>query len=99
MGLDIAFNRAAAIAAGIQLKTERVGSDAEISTARRCTPEDECYIQYLEKVAEYMVLPGTNKLLENGGVDHIVVRANKWGDNYLPLTTWLKANNIEWSEF
>jgi predicted ThiF/HesA family dinucleotide-utilizing enzyme len=99
MGLDIAFNREAAIAAGMQLKTERVGSDEEISTAERTTPEDACYLSYLRKVAEYIVVPGTNSMVENGGVDHIVVRANKWGRTYEPLTTWLKANNIEWSEF
>ena len=33
------------------------------------------------------------------GLDTYIVRANKWGRTYKPLTEWLTYNAIEWSEF
>lgn len=98
MGLDIAFNRAAAIAAGMELVKALNGTDEEITRAKEIGGDDD-YVKYLERKDEFIKVPGTEMLVHNGGVDAIVVRANKWGRVYGPLTTWLKANNIEWSEF
>lgn len=75
MGLDIAFNRKAALNAGLVVFLLRCGR-------------------------EYIQVPNAHYSVENNGVDiDIVVRANKWGSTYAPLTEWLKANNITWSEF
>lgn len=99
MGLDIAFDRAAALAAGLQTSRARNGTDIDIAEAK-AAEDDPAYIEYLEREEEHIHVPYTGKHVTNDGVDpHIVVRANKWGQVYGPLTTWLKANNIEWSEF
>ena len=99
MGLDIAFNRKAAIKAGMVVERQSCGTEIEIADAKRNFPEDTEYIEYLKQTCEVIRVPGST-LMENGGVDpDIVVRANKWGRNYEPLTQWLKANNIKWSEF
>ena len=33
------------------------------------------------------------------GLPVVSVRANKWGNNYEPLTRWLTENNIKWEEY
>lgn len=97
MGLDISFNRAAALAAGATFRKERAGNEEEIRLAIQ--DGDKHYLNYLQSMQEYVRIPGMSWDLHNGGYDSIVVRANKWGNNYEPLTTWLKANNITWDEF
>lgn len=108
MSLDISFNRAAAIAAGIELRSEQRGSDDQIEGARRDPEFDPSYLRYLEGVAEYVRVPamlyqdGGETLpfwVENNGVGgRIFVRANRWGDTYAPLTVWLTEHNIQWEE-
>lgn len=98
MGLDIAFNKAAAIAAGLKLSKSINGTEQSIAIAKSCGDDPE-YLAWLQKEIELVHVPGTEFVTDNGGVDDIVIRANKWGQIYAPMTTWLKANNIEWSEF
>ena len=99
MGLDISFNRTAAIAAGLQLTVETNGTKAEIFQAKQVN-EDAEYITWLESEGEVIAIPGTELFTANDGVgDHISIRANKWGRVYEPMTNWLKANNITWGEF
>jgi hypothetical protein len=99
MGLDIAFNRGAAIKAGLILTQERNGTDDYIAWAK-ANDEDTDFIAYLERVENVVQVPGTNLHVCDDGIgDSIIVRANKWGSVYAPLTTWLHANNITWSEF
>lgn len=98
MGLDIAFNREKALAAGLKVRMVVRGTEEEIAKAK-AEGESQYYIDYLSKPEEFIEVPGTEFLASNDGVDSIVVRANKWGRVYEPLTTWLKVNNIEWGEF
>ena len=99
MGLDLAFNRETAQKAGIVITQERRGSDDEITYALESGVDKE-YLAWLSSLVTYISIPGTNMSVEDcGSSDDIVVRANKWGRVYEPLTNWLKANNIEWSEF
>ena len=97
MGLDIAFNREKAIAAGLQLSKMANGTEDSIAAAQEC--EDADYLAWLQREEEVVHVPGTNMVTTNDGVSAIVIRANKWGSIYGPMTTWLKANNIEWTEF
>ena len=99
MGLDISFDRNKALAAGLQTKIVRNGTDEDVCIAT-VWGEDEYYIQWLQESSECVIIPVTEALVTNDGVgDRVIVRANKWGDNYLPLTLWLKRHNIEWDEF
>lgn len=99
MGLDVSFDRQKALAAGMQTRVVRNGSNEDIQMALEYG-EDEDYIQWLQESSECVIIPFTEALVENcGDGDTVVVRANKWGDNYLPLTLWLKHHNIEWDEF
>ena len=97
MGLDIAFNREKALAAGLVLSKMANGTEDSIAHAQTC--EDTDYLEWLQREEEVVHVPGTNMVVVNDGVDSIVIRANKWGQIYEPMTTWLKANNIEWTEF
>lgn len=99
MGLDVSFDRQKALAAGLQTKIVRNGTDEDVRIAT-VWGEDEYYIQWLQESSECVIIPVTEALVTNDGVgDTIIIRANKWGDNYLPLTLWLKRHNIEWDEF
>ena len=63
-------------------------------------PNQPGYLDWLYAKEPCVRVPGMEHWVEdNGGGDNIVVRANKWGHTYAPLTQWLKANNIEWDEF
>lgn len=99
MGLDISFDRAKALAAGMEVRTVRNGDDHDYTTALEYESDPE-YIQWLQESSECVIIPLTGALVTNDGIgDTIIVRANKWGRNYLPLTRWLKHHNIEWDEF
>lgn len=37
-------------------------------------------------------------VVDSGSGDEVIVTANKWGRVYQPLTEWLKANSIDWTE-
>ena len=99
MGLDILFNRSEAVAAGMEFKTIPNGDDHDYQIAQECDA-DPWHLQWLQESSECVIIPLTDALVTNDGIgDTIVVRANKWGRNYLPLTRWLKHHNIEWAEF
>jgi hypothetical protein len=98
VGLDIAFNREAAIKAGLILHKVINGTDLEIASAK-VRNDSQDYIDYLQQEVELVHVPGTNMHTYNGGIDDIVIRANQWGSVYGPMTTWLQANNITWTEF
>lgn len=99
MGLDISFDRAKALAAGMEVRTVRNGDDHDFQIVQEYESDPE-YIQWLQESSECVIIPFTGALVTNDGVgDTIIVRANKWGSNYLPLTLWLKHHNIEWDEF
>ena len=99
MGLDIRFNRSEALAAGMEVRTVRNGDDHDIQIAQEYESDPE-YVAWLQESSECVIIPFTDAPVTNDGIgDTIVVRANKWGSNYLPLTCWLKRHNIEWDEF
>ena len=100
MCLDIAFSRSLALAAGATLTKHREGTDEQIANAKLDIPVDTFYVQYLESVNEYFQFPNYPYIISNSGTDNsIIIRANKWGSLYKPLTEWLINNNITWSEF
>lgn len=99
MGLDIAFNREKAIAAGLVLYKDTVGTAESIAQASDEDGYDAGYIEYLTREREYVRVPNCDYSVENDGITDIIVRANKWGRTYAPLTQWLTENNITWTEF
>lgn len=104
MGLDVAFNREQAVAAGIEQTRIRNGSDKDIALAEADEadgmPNQPGYLEWLYTEEPCVRVPGMVHWVEDtGGSNDIVVRANRWGDTYAPLTRWLKANGIEWTEF
>jgi hypothetical protein len=95
MGLDIAFNRAQALAAGLETVTEPRDPDA----AQKYKDDSDAFAFWSE-ICTYIKVPATDLLASDDGAgEHIVVRANHWGRVYQPLTDWLKANGIDWEEF
>ena len=105
MGLDIAFNRAAAVEAGIQFEMIPNGDAIRIKEVEQELLDNPDsyntieYLKWLKRVDRCILVPGTDHYVEEGGVDDIIVRANRWGNTYWPLTEWLAANNIKWTEF
>jgi hypothetical protein len=101
MGLDVAFSRQRALEAGMTLTVSTRGRPEEIKKAEADKLTDPDYLEYLRQEAELVNIPNTVLIADNnsGSRDHIIVRANKWGRIYTPLTVWLAANGIEWSEF
>ena len=96
MGLDIAFNRKAAIDAGLHLETMRRGSEEDIAE----TYIDPDHMAWLMEEITCIHVPFAQHLVEDDGDDErIIIRANKWGRTYHPLTMWLKLHGIEWDEF
>ena len=94
MGLDIAFNRKAALDAGLVLEMVQNGSEGE-----SCSDDPE-FNAWLQETTECVHVPYCDHLVSNdGSVTDIIVRANKWGRTYEPLTQWLMLNNIPWTEF
>ena len=103
MGLDVAFNREQALRAGLTLKIERLGTDEQIERAKQDIAdgnEDPDYLDFLTKIETLVKVPNADHYTDDGGTDtDIIVRANKWGYTYAPLTEWLASKGIEWSEF
>lgn len=97
MGLDLCFNRQKAVDAGLILTKEVRGTPEEIYAASLYAT-DIGYYEWLKEEAESFRVPGTDIHVETSGDENLLVRANTWGRVYKPLTDWLKANNIEWSE-
>lgn len=103
MGMDIAFNREQAVAAGIEQASLRNADDAEIARAEADEadgmPNQPGYIEWLKSSNDCVRVPGMDWWVEDDGAsEQFVVRANKWGRTYEPLTDWLKAHGIEWIE-
>jgi len=106
MGLDITFSRQEAIDCGFTFEMARNGSDEQIkeylAEAEREEYYDEGYYDWLHTEIELINIPHTSISLINDGTttsQNCIVRANKWGPAYLPLTTWLKINRVEWQEW
>lgn len=98
MGLDVFFDRDAAVKAGLELFMESNGTDEQIARAI-AEGRDDDHIEWLEEVRECVRIPNTDLVRLQDGLDNcICIRANKWGSVYEPLTDWLKANGIEWGE-
>lgn len=91
MGLDIAFNRKAALDAGLELQASEY-------TYFEYGPNDE---EIPVTVPETIIaVPGCDHFVsDDGHEEDIVVRANKWGRTYAPLTEWLTKHNLSWEEF
>jgi hypothetical protein len=100
MGLDLGFNRQAAVDAGLELACVPNGKADDVAEAIASSQDPE-YIEWLREFSDCIVVPDTDGMLtaESGIGTDIVIRANKWGRVYGPLTRWLKANGIEWHEF
>ena len=99
MGMDISFNKKKALAAGIVIEHKQNGTKQEILDA---IAHSDCteYIAWLKASIEVFKIPETERYVEVcGGIVNYIVRANKWGHTYAPLTTWLKKHGINWSEF
>lgn len=99
MGLDIGFNKAAAVEAGMTFFNSRNGSAQEIEDAvdRGC---DEGFINWLREAVVVINVPNAPLSVVVSEYDgKWSCRANQWGRVYDPLTQWLKANKIQWSEF
>jgi hypothetical protein len=98
MGLDISFDRKQAIAAGMQFVDATNGSAMCIQDAI----DNECdadYITWLQESTRFVTIPNLGLLrTDDGNADTVIIRANKWGNAYTPLTQWLAENNIEWNE-
>lgn len=100
MGLDVAFSRKAALEAGMEVKLERRSTLEEVAEAKASGTYSTDYLAWLGEQVELIRLPTGGHWLECGlDPETYVVRANRWGVTYAPLTRWLEANNIEWSEF
>jgi len=103
MGLDISFSRKEAIEAGMETSAMRNGSDESIRKAERDIAEgvldDGDYVKWLYEVQQVVRVPGMEHWVHDEGLDTCIVRANKWGSTYKPLTEWLTYNTIQWSEF
>jgi len=98
MGLDISFSREEAVEAGMETSAMRNGSDASIQLAEE--DEADCrYLEWLYEVQQVIRVPGMEHWVNDEGLDTCIVRANRWGMTYKPLTEWLTYNAIEWSEF
>lgn len=93
MGLDIAFNRKEAEKAGLEF--ELIPNNGTYDEG-----DDPEYIRWCQDSEECIKVPGCDHYTSNSGTGtDVVVRANKWGSTYYPLTEWLVANGIKWSEF
>ena len=106
MGLDIAFNRAAAADAGMEFTNLRNGDDASIAIQLLdwlfCTGYylGNDNLAWLLKEEPCIRVPFSSHYVSDGGLDEdIIVRANKWGHVHAPLTIWLKKHDITWTEF
>jgi hypothetical protein len=99
MGLDISFDRARAIQAGMVFTREHNGTNWQVRQAE-AEGEDPGYIAWLKRSYVAVHIPGADHHVEDDGTeDRVTVRANKWGRTYYPLTAWLKHHGIPWDEF
>lgn len=103
MGLDIAFNKELAVAAGMEFVSLRDDDAILDSLVYRLInghfQMGDDHFKWLAKETPCIKVPRTNHYIADGGIDDVVVRANHWGGAYGPLTDWLIDNDIKWSEF
>lgn len=107
MGLDVAFNRKQALDAGMKVVNMPNADEDYIAEAVQIyddssDPSDIRYLNYLKSEGEYLKIEGCDHFVENQGSsnsENFIVRANRWGNTYAPLTAWLLSKNIQWSEF
>lgn len=99
MGMDVYFNKTAAVAAGLVLRIERNGSDERIAEEQAAEHPDLDYIEWLSSASLVMDVPNANHSVSADVYEETVsVRANKWGSTYAPLTEWLLEHGISWGE-
>jgi hypothetical protein len=104
MGLDIKFNLVEAMVAGMVIHAETNGDKETIAIAEQgqadypdAYPQE--HLDWLKEVSIFGSLPDYPYSFMLDGIGTFVfVRANKWGELYEPLTTFLKSNNILWDE-
>ena len=100
MGLDIAFSRTDAMNVGLEIKTVQNGTSDEIHQAKAEEFVDQDYVAWLQEHSVVVKVPEYPYWTDDGGMgDDVIVRANKWGTLYEPLTHWLSENGISWTEF
>lgn len=100
MGLDIAFNKKQAEAAGLMFFKRKNGTQEDINNAI-AADDDQDYIDYLKTEETCFRVPGAEQVVvaHECADGDVSVRANKWGRTYAPLTAWLVEHGIGWSEF
>jgi hypothetical protein len=105
MGLDIKFNLELAKQAGLTVSTEVIGTDEEILAADTMftgepTNANKEHLEWLKSIEIYGRLPNYPSAfdVDDSVEGYAIVRANKWGNLYAPLTEFLKNNNITWEE-
>jgi len=113
MGLDISFNKHAAVMAGLVVQMATNGTAENIAATKlECLDLSDTraadYLVSLQEVHWVMKVPSADYRV---GIDefsvrepdgsktvYFYVRANRWGTTFAPLTEWLNANGIEWHE-
>lgn len=100
MGLDIYFNKAKALKAGLVITEEINGSAEDIARSLALgDQENPDYLKWLQEKSSVTNVPGTNYLVNVDVMEEgLAIRANKWGTTYAPLTAWLTKKNITWTE-
>jgi hypothetical protein len=105
VGLDIKFNLSAAVIAGMAIRTETIGDKEAIAMAEKEYAENAYPTakEFLDWVSSTILVATIPEYIESFVVDAFendaVIRANKWGSLYKPLTSFLEVNNIPWEEF
>jgi len=99
MGLDILFNKDKAVKAGLILTYEQNGTEEEIKYAME--NDDRSYASWLCKSSLVLQVPYADHkvITEETNIGNLIVRANKWGQTYAPLTRFLEENDIAWDEY
>lgn len=100
MGLDVQFNITKAVEAGLILRDQANGSPEELALASKQEASPD-YIAWLMEVETVMEVPNRDGIYIHAEIhaDSIIVRANKWGLTYIPLTDWLREHSITWEEY
>ncbi len=99
MGLTVAFDRKKGLEAGLVVRTVKNGTDEDVREAKAIGYDDD-YIAWLQESTAVVDIPGTTHCSQDIGFEeNFAFAANKWGHTYGPLTTFLKAHGIDWSEF
>ena len=98
MGINIVFDKQKAIDNGMTFFNSINGNAGEIEEAvdRGCAKE---FIDWLRKPVVLINVPNAPLSVAVEEHDGLwVCPANHWGKVYDPLTTWLRQNEIIWTE-